>query len=246
MSNPAAPVMPRLDAWLPNTTWAAPLAERYPYFAEGLARVGDVICADSALRSAEKMLFAAAIAAVKTDADLLDHFMSQVKAGGITVEVVDGACVGVLISRGARPHALLTAARDKHYPTPPVPAAAAGPAATADVPSAYAYFEQYFSFVPDYVELLGEQSPAGLEGYFLMRQTALSGTAVPSRLMELLLCAVNAAEYQSRFITIHARAARRAGATEQELVEACLVAMPLAGVASWLPAADGIIASRDS
>lgn len=39
--------------------------------------------------------------------------------------------------------------------------------------------------------------------------------------------------------------ARRAGATEEQLVEAALVAMPFAGVASWLPAAQGVIDSRD-
>ena len=58
--------------------------------------------------------------------------------------------------------------------------------------------------------------------------------------VELLLVTINAAEFQSRFVGVHAGGARRAGASEAEIVEACVCAIPIAGVAAWLPAADGI------
>jgi alkylhydroperoxidase/carboxymuconolactone decarboxylase family protein YurZ len=162
------------------------------------------------------------------------------------VEQVDSACVGVLNSRGVAPHLLLTAARDAHYNVVPTIAPHAKQSAdNVDVASARAYFEGHFGSVPNFVELLAENSPPALEGFFLMRRATLMETPMPNKMMELVLCAVNAAEFQASFVAIHARGARRAGATEAELVEACLVAVPLAGLASWVPAAEGIIASRD-
>jgi alkylhydroperoxidase/carboxymuconolactone decarboxylase family protein YurZ len=222
---------------------------------EGLARVADVITADGALPSALKLLFAAAICAVKRDAALVDQLLAAAAKAGIPREHAEGASVGLLISRGVTPHELFVAGMDRAYG--PVASGSTDQAAgdqtatghagpfDADVAGAYGYFEQYFGFVPDYVELLGECAGRGLEGYFLMRESALGETPLPQRDMELLLCAVNAAEYQARFVAIHARGARRAGASEEQLVEAALTAMPFAGVASWLPAAQGVIESRD-
>lgn len=233
---------------LPDPHWLARLEGSTPKFVEGLARVADVITTDGALPANLKALFAAAICAVKRDGALVDHFLGMAAQAGIPRAHAEGASVGLLISRGVTPHGLFVTATDKAYGPPEPPAVTDGDATAehdADVAGAYAYFTEYFGFVPDYVELLGERVGKGLEGYFLMRESSLGETPLPPLDMELLLCAVNAAEYQSRFVAIHARAARRAGATEEQLVEAALTAMPLAGVASWLPAAQGIIESRD-
>lgn len=231
----------------PDPAWLPRLEVSTPKFVEGLARVADVITADGELPAGLKYLFAAAICAVKRDAALVDHFLLAAAKAEVSREHAEGASVGLLISRGITPHGLFAAATDRAYG--PATEVSAEPAATdgfeADVPGAYAYFQRYFGFVPDYVELLGDRVGAGLEGYFLMRESSLGETPLPPRDMELLLCAVNAAEYQPRFVAIHARGARRAGATEEQLVEATLVAMPFAGVASWLPAAQGVIESRD-
>jgi alkylhydroperoxidase/carboxymuconolactone decarboxylase family protein YurZ len=110
--------------------------------------------------------------------------------------------------------------------------------ATAE--GAKAYFRGYFGLVPSYIEVMAETAPRGLEGYFLMREASLAENPLPSKLVELLLVAVNAAEYQARFVGIHATAARKQGASQAEVAEACICALPVAGVASWLPAADGI------
>lgn len=234
---------------LPDPAWLPRLEGTAPKFVEGLARVSDVITNDGALPAGLKALFAAAICAVKRDAALVDHFLVAAAAAGVPREHAEGASVGLLISRGVTPHGLFVAATDSAYGPPAVPPGTDGDvtaAYEADVQGAYAYFRQYFGFVPDYVELLGERAGKGLEGYFLMRESSLGETPLPARDMELLLCAVNAAEYQARFVAIHARGARRAGATEEQLVEAALTAMPFAGVASWLPAAQGVIDSRDA
>jgi alkylhydroperoxidase/carboxymuconolactone decarboxylase family protein YurZ len=77
-----------------------------------------------------------------------------------------------------------------------------------------------------------------------MRQWSLAENKLASKHVELLLCTVNAAEFSSRFVNVHATGARKAGATEAEIVEAVLCAIPVAGVASWLPGADGIMMGR--
>jgi alkylhydroperoxidase/carboxymuconolactone decarboxylase family protein YurZ len=239
----------RTSDLVPDSPWLSRLEREAPKFTEGLARVSDVVVADATLPGGLKALFAAAICAVKRDSGLVDHFLAAAAAAGVAREHVVGASVGLLISRGVVPHELFVAATDRAYGPAGGDSETVGAADDktfhADVDGAYDYFRQYFGFVPDYVELLGEHAPRGLEGYFLMREAALAETPLPPRDMELLLCAVNAAEYQSRFVAIHARGARRAGATEQQLVEATLTAMPFAGVASWLPAAQGVIESRD-
>ncbi len=238
----------RVEELLPGTAWLSRLEESTPRFVEGFARVADVITADGALPSALKLLFAGAICAVKRDAALVDQFLAAAANAGVPRGHAEGASVGLLISRGVTPHELFVAGMDRAYG--PVATGTAGATDRtarfdADVAGAYDYFQRYFGFVPDYVELLGECVGRGLEGYFLMRESALGETPLPPRDMELLLCAVNAAEYQARFVAIHARGARRAGASEEQLVEAALTAMPFAGVASWLPAAQGVIESRD-
>lgn len=237
----------RVTDLLPDPDWLPRLDGSAAKFVEGLGRVADVITTDGALPAGLKAMFAAAICAVKRDRALVGHFLAAAAAAGVPREHAEGASVGLLISRGVVPHALFVEATDAAYgPVPPPEEAVRGDVTfEADVPGAYAYFREYFGVVPDYVELLGERSAQGLEGYFLMRQSSLGETPLPARDMELLLCAVNAAEYQPRFVAIHARGARRAGATEEQLVEATLTAMPFAGVASWLPAAQGVIDSRD-
>jgi alkylhydroperoxidase/carboxymuconolactone decarboxylase family protein YurZ len=234
----------RVAALLPEPPWLPRLAGASPKFVDGLGRVADVITTDGALPAGLKALFAAAICAVKRDADLVDHFVARARKAGVPREHLVGASIGLLISRGVTPHGLLVAATDAAYGpvADPEPGDVEHP---ADVEGAYAYFRGYFDVVPDYVELLGERAGQGLEGYFLMREASLGETPLPARDMELLLCAVNAGEYQARFVAIHARGARRAGATEEQLVEAALTAMPFAGVASWLPAAQGVLDSRD-
>ena len=108
------------------------------------------------------------------------------------------------------------------------------------------YFTSYFGFVPDYIELMADEASRALEGYVLMRQWSLAENLLDAKHVELLLCTVNAAEFSSRFVNVHAMGARNAGASEAEIVEAVLCAIPVSGVASWLPGADGIMEGRNT
>ena len=92
---------------------------------------------------------------------------------------------------------------------------------------------------------MAEEAPRALEGYVLMREFSLAENLLDAKHVELLLCTVNAAEFSSRFVNVHANGARNAGASEAEIVESVICALPVSGVASWLPGADGIMEGRD-
>ena len=113
-----------------------------------------------------------------------------------------------------------------------------------DRQAALDYFQSYFGFVPDYIEVMADNAPRALEGYVLMRQWSLAENMLDAKHVELLLCTINAAEFSSRFVNIHANGARNAGASEAEITEAVVCAIPISGVASWLPGADGIMEGR--
>ena len=224
------------------------LAAVSPKFADGLRRVRQVCDGDSALPAAIKALFMGAAAIVRGHEQMARRELARAVAGGVRDDQLWGAAVSVLISRGEAVYErFVAAARDAAggLSAPrPIPGAPARFEASAQ--AACEYFQSYFGFVPPYIELMAEQAPVALEGYFLMREWALSENLLEAKYVELLLCTVNAAEFSSRFVDVHSGGARRAGATEAEIVEAVVCAIPVAGVASWLPGADGIAAGQQA
>ena len=216
------------------------LAAVSPKFAEGLARVRDVTDRDGALPAWAKAVFMAAAAAVKGHDEVLRRELARSARSGLTIGAARGAAVAVLISRGEAVYERFTAAVDDAFGATVTPGNGAVPVFEASAGAATRYFDEYFGFVPDYITLMAERAPRALEGYMLMREWALAENTLEPKLVELLLCTVNAAEFESRFVDVHAGGARRAGATEDEIVEAVVCAIPVAGVASWLPGADGI------
>ncbi len=222
------------------------LAGISPKFAEGLARVRDVTDSDGALSASVKALLMACAAAVKGHDAMLRRELRRAVDGGVTLDQVRGAAVSVLISRGEGVFERFRAAAAECFDAAalrdPAPDRAEGAVEDLSVQDAFDYFTDYFSFVPSYIELMADHAPRALEGYVLMRQYALGENLLEPKLVELLLCTVNAAEFSSRFVDVHAGGARRAGATEAEIVESVVCAIPVAGVASWLPGSDGIAA----
>jgi alkylhydroperoxidase/carboxymuconolactone decarboxylase family protein YurZ len=190
----------------------------------------------------------AAAAAVKGHDALMRRELGRAGRLGLSEAVASGAAVAVLISRGEAVYERFREAtwelfgRDGAGEATDATGISDTTEVAASADAALAYFEQYFGSVPDYVTLMAERSPRALEGYMLMRKWALDENALEPKLVELLLCTVNAAEFGPRFVKIHARGARRAGASEEEIVEAVLCAIPVAGVASWLPGAEGVLA----
>jgi alkylhydroperoxidase/carboxymuconolactone decarboxylase family protein YurZ len=215
-----------------------------PKFAEGLARVREVTDTDGACPAWAKALYMAAAAAVKGHRDMLMAQMERSRLLGLELSDARGAALTVLISRGEAVYATFNAAIDEAFGDTMMPPAGDAPEFSIDRQGCLDYFEDYFGFVPDYVRLMADDAPRALEGYVLMREWSLAENVLDATHAELLLLTINAAEFSSRFVNVHANGARRAGCSEAQIIEAVVCAIPVAGVASWLPGADGIMEGR--
>ena len=215
-----------------------------PKFAEGLARVREVTDTDGACPAWAKALYMASAAAVKGHRDMLMAQLERSRNLGLQLADARGAALTVLISRGEGVYATFNAAIDEVFGDTVAPPTAEAPEFPIDRQGCLDYFEDYFGFVPDYVELMADDAPRALEGYVLMREWSLAENVLDATHAELLLLTINAAEFSSRFVNVHANGARRAGCSEAQIVEAVVCAIPVAGVASWLPGADGIMEGR--
>ena len=215
-----------------------------PKFAEGLARVREVTDTDGACPAWAKALYMASAAAVKGHRDMLMAQMERSHRLGLTLPDARGAALTVLISRGEAVYATFNAAIDEVFGDTMAPPAGDAPEFPIDRQGCLDYFEDYFGFVPDYVRLMADDAPRALEGYVLMREWSLAENVLDATHAELLLLTINAAEFSARFVNVHANGARRAGCSEAQIIEAVVCAIPVAGVASWLPGADGIMEGR--
>ena len=102
-----------------------------------------------------------------------------------------------------------------------------------------AYWENLYGSPPPNVQLAAEHSRGVSDAFYLMRVAAIEESPLEPHLADLLLCGINAAEYEELFVEVHARFALRGGATPTQLVEAVACAIPFAGVAAWRSGADG-------
>ena len=66
-----------------------------------------------------------------------------------------------------------------------------------------------------------------------MRRGSIDANPISAKEGELLLLAILAASYSPMAAT-HVRGARMAGASDQEIAEAVLCAIPAAGIAAWM------------
>lgn len=71
---------------------------------------------------------------------------------------------------------------------------------------------------------LGELAPAAMQGFVAFDAAAFGEGAIPLKYKELMAVAVGLTTQCGYCIELHAKKARKAGATEQELAEATLVA----------------------
>jgi alkylhydroperoxidase/carboxymuconolactone decarboxylase family protein YurZ len=224
--------------------WVEGLVAGFPKFAEGLARVGDVVHSDGALPEHHKALCMAAIGAVKRLPHVTTRYLRAALKGGITADEAGGAAINVLISRGITAYRVFVEALAEVSDDVVTP----GPEFTDEVTTEgiLDYYKGVFGEVPPNIALGTEHAPRAIEGYFLMRQAALEESPLEPRLADLMLCAVNASEYREDYVEIHARFALRGGATAAELTEAVACSIPFAGVAAWLAGATGVIGALES
>ena len=216
-----------------------------PRFAAGVDRIHEVIDGDGALPAADKALFTAAAAAAQSQPLLLRSSLERARELGTTASAAAGAALVLLISRGEGVSREFALAVREVFDASVFSGSGADAAITATTEEALSYFRDHFGGeVPLRQRLFSEVAPLAFEGYYLMHQAALKHNELDPRTVELLLCAIIASTYHVNLLEIHVASARAVGATEREIVEAVLCAVPVAGVAVWSSGAAAVASTR--
>jgi AhpD family alkylhydroperoxidase len=211
-------------------------------FARALQLLSELGDRDDALPTAVRDVLAVAMAAV-VDPERCRVETQRAVGSGMSAQQVRALARALYLSRGERPARTLLAALASFAADPPDHGA--GDAVEPIEPATMvAAFTEAFGELPARVSLLVEHSPEGLEAYHRMRVAVLAGESLPTRLAELVLFAVNAADHRDDHASVHAKGARRAGVAERELVAAGLATISFGGVAAWLAASEAIAATR--
>jgi 4-carboxymuconolactone decarboxylase len=218
------------------------LRSHAPYTLAGYAAFRDVIDRDGAVPARLKALFVAVTAIDRRYPDLARCELIRGLELGLTVTE---ATAGIIVLSSLRGEGaalefaeLVTSTMALGaLPEPQqLPDAAPG--------EAVANFEAYFGTIPPPLAQLLRLVPRAADAYYLMRRGSIDANPLSPKHGELLLLAILAAGYSPMAAT-HVRGARRAGASDEEIAEAVLCAIPAAGVAAWMavgallePAAD--------
>lgn len=208
------------------------LRRNAPKTIAGYRRFRQVIEQDGALPASVKRLFLAAAACTKGHEAMARRELAAAAEAGLALEHAASAMTILSSSRGEgaamRFAELLLdcygeAAQIDAEETP----------MSVEEGEAEANFLKYFGHMPPSLGKLIELVPAGADAYYLMREGTLSGTALSPSHTELLLVTVLAADY-SNWASVHIDGARRAGASEAQIAEAVLCAVPVAGLSAWV------------
>lgn len=204
-----------------------------PDVAAGMDQLRSVAESDGALPAVTKALLGAAVAAAKGYEPALHEALTRARNLGLTAAEAWGAAAVLPISRGETVAERFAAAVLELF-GPPVPREAAAPFEAGE---AQAYFAAYYGEIPKRIAFLDEVSPEAFAGFALLHRGALRSEGLEPRIRELLLCALNAADWQPVFLRTHALAALTVGATPAQLAEAVIATLPVAGLAVWSGAA---------
>ncbi len=212
----------------------AQIAATAPEITAGYAEIRSAIDGDGAIPAPTKALLVAAAAAARGYDELARDELARGRGLGLSERDIADAGVSLLLARG---EVICGCFAD-----------AAGELAPADRPrppsplGAVDYFLDFFGVaaLPTRMAIMSERVPAVFSGYQRMHHATLKADPRSGKLTELVLVAVNAADLATRFVGIHAATARTAGATDAELVEAVVCAIPVSGVAAWASAAEAL------
>lgn len=210
------------------------LRQNAPMTLSGLHAFREVTDTDGALPARVKALYLAVAALVKRYERLAARELARAKSIGLNVEEAQAGITILCSSRGegaAEAFADLVAQVFGPDSTPETALDLYQPAEG----EARDNFLAYFGEMPPSLGALVDHIPRAADAYYMMRQGTLAGTALGTKYAELLLVAVLAADY-SPFVTVHAKGAVKAGASRNELYEAMICAVPVAGLSGWVSA----------
>jgi 4-carboxymuconolactone decarboxylase len=213
---------------------SALLRELAPYTVSGYGLFREIVETDAALPAGIKALFVAVAAINKGYGELARREIERAAGLGLTLKEAAAGFILLSSLRGEGAALAFKAVLDGVYPqtgtsTPPMPAIKAEPGEAEN------NFKQYFGTVPLALAKLLQLSPKGADGYYLMRKGTIECNTLSKKYAELLLVTVLAADYSPMAAT-HIKAARIAGASDFELAEAILCAVPSGGIAAWISA----------
>lgn len=218
------------------------LRSNAPKTVAGYARFRKVVEEDGALPASLKRLFVAAAACTKGYEAMARRELAQAATAGLTSEHAAAAMTILSSSRGEGAALRFAEVLSVTYPDDAVIEADEQPVEVEEG-DAEGNFIKYFGTVPPSLRLLLDLVPTGADAYYLMREGTLSGTALEPAHAELLLVTVLAADY-SNWASVHIDGARKAGATEAQIAEAILCAVPVAGLSAWVIGATAMEAPK--
>ncbi|MEW5804481.1 MAG: hypothetical protein AB1847_20500 [bacterium] len=96
------------------------------------------------------------------------------------------------------------------------------------------YFRKNMGSVPDWIRLLDETIPRGVELYYNWRNKILTDGTLSRKIKELTLFAVNAVSLYREGMKIHAMGFIQAGGSRKELFIGLLIAFIGGGIVAWI------------
>jgi 4-carboxymuconolactone decarboxylase len=213
---------------------SALLRDLAPYTVSGYALFREIVETDAGLPAGIKALFVAVAAINKGYGELARREIERAAGLGLTLKEAAAGFILLSSLRGEGAALSFKAVLDAVYPQANA-AAAPAPTIKAEPGEAENNFKQYFGTVPLALAKLLQLSPKGADGYYLMRKGTIECNTLSKKYAELLLVTVLAADYSPMAAT-HIKAARIAGASDFELAEAILCAVPSGGIAAWISA----------
>ena len=233
-------------SWLGDDRWSNYLQVTSPESSEALAKIGDIINADLLLPTWFKHIIVAATAAIKSQSQDCTQWIRSALNAGATTDNIFSAAITLVLSRGIFPARMLIESLIQVSPKLEMTASLtpSKDGLSPSQPTIEQYFISIFNQVPERVSLLIDECLPAMQTYHMLRNAGMDNTGLTPLQSELLLVAVNAADYKSDYVQVHAKGARTKGATDGHLVEACVCVIPFAGVAAWLPASEGLMGSR--
>lgn len=204
----------------------------------GYSRFRQVIDQNGALPARIKALFVAVAAATKGYVEMASRELARGKSLGLSWEEASSAAVILCSVRGEGAALRFVELLEGAYASETSRDVTAeeisvGPTEARD------NFLGYFGTMPPSLGKLVDHLPIAADAYYLMREGTLSASAIGTKYAELLLVTVISADY-SPLVAVHAKGAISAGASELELYEAILCAVPTSGLSAWVAASNAL------
>lgn len=202
-----------------------------PYTLAGYAAFRSVIDSDGAVPARLKALFAAVAAIDRGHLALARRETERGANLGLSLVEATAGLIVLTSLRGEAAAGNFGAILAECFEGAAIPSAQ--PLPTVEEGEAEANFTAYFGTIPAPLSQLLRLSPKAADAYYLMRRGSIDANPLSPKYGELLLLAILAAGYSPMAAT-HVRGARNAGATDEEIAEAVLCAVPAAGIAAWM------------